>query len=88
MQPYNVSALVVRGVAKKHKDQQTLIMGGLAGEDAGVTQRQQDGRDKTQVKAAESGNGKLDNQFFFSIHFDLRDCTVSVRCYLGHLLNV
>lgn len=35
--------------------------------------------------AGESGNGKLDYQLFFSIHFDLRDCTVSISCYLGHL---
>lgn len=38
-----------------------------------------------QARVAESGNGKLDHQFFFRIHFDLRDCTVSIRCYLGHL---
>lgn len=38
-----------------------------------------------QAKEAESGNGKLDHQFLFSIHFDLRDCTVSISCYLGYL---
>lgn len=38
-----------------------------------------------QARVAESGNGKLDHQVFFSIHFDLRDCTVSIGCYLRHL---
>lgn len=38
-----------------------------------------------QVGVAESRNGKLDHQFLFSIHFDLRDRTVSISSYLGHL---
>ena len=65
----------------------------MEGEDAEVTEiererereRQQDGRNNMQARVAESGNGKLDHQFFFSIHFDLRNCTVSIGCYLGHL---
>lgn len=88
MQSYIISVFVaVRGIAKKHKDQDALIKGGLEGEDAEVTQREQDGGrgDNIQAREAESGNGKLDHQFFFSIHFDLRDCTISVSCYLGHL---
>lgn len=89
MQSYTVSVFIaVRGIAKKHKDQDALIEGGLEGEDAEVTQRERDGRSNMQARVAESGNGKLDHQFFFSIHFDLRDCTVSVSCYLGHLLNI
>lgn len=35
-----------------------------------------------------SRDGKLNHQFFFCIHLDLRDCTVSVSCYFGYLLNV
>lgn len=86
MQSYIVSVFVaVRGIAKKHKDQDALIKGGLEGEDAEVTQREQDGRNNVRARVIESGNGKLDHQIFFSIHFDLRDCTVSVSCYLGHL---
>lgn len=89
MKSYIVSVFVaVRGIAKKHKDQKVLIKGGLEVEDAGVTHREWDGRKNMQARVAESGNGKLDHQFFFSIHFDLRDCTVSVCCYLGHLLNI
>lgn len=87
--PCIVSVFVAdRGIAKKHKDQNALINGGLEVEDAGVTQREWDGRNNVQARVAESGNGKLDHQVFFSIHFDLRDCTVSVSCYLGHLLNI
>lgn len=67
-----------------------LIKDGLEGEDSEVTQRERerDGRNNMRARDAESGNGKLDHQLFFSIHFDLRDCTVSVSCYLGHLLNI
>lgn len=44
MQSYIISVFVaVRGIAKKHKDQDALIKGGLEGEDAEVTQREQDG---------------------------------------------
>ena len=43
------------------------------------------GGTKMQARVTESGNGKLDHQFFFSIHFDLRDCTVSIGCDLGYL---
>lgn len=50
-----------------------------------MTQRDRDGRKNTQARVTESGNGKLDHQFFFSIYFDLRDCTVSVSRDLGHL---
>lgn len=88
MQSYIISVFVaVRGIAKKHKDQDALIKGGLEGEDAEVTERAGwvGGGGNMQAREAESGNGKLDHQFFFSIHFDLRDCTVSVSCYLGHL---
>lgn len=86
MQSYIVSVFVaVRGIAKKHKNQDDLIKGGLEGEDAEVTQRARDGRNNMRARVTESGNGKLDHQVFFSIHFDLRDCTVSVCCYLGDL---
>lgn len=86
MQTYIVSVFVaVGGIAKKHKDQDALIKGGLEGEDAGVTQIARDGRNNMQARVGESGNGKLDHQIFFSIHFNLRDCTVSISCYLGHL---
>lgn len=89
MQSYTVSVFIaVRGIAKKHKDQDALIKGGLEGVDAVVTQRERDGWSNMQARRAESGNGKLDHKFFFSIHLDLRDCTVSIRCYLGHLLNI
>lgn len=89
MQSYIISVFVaVRGIAKKHKDQDALIKAGLEGEDAEVTQRERGGRSNMRARGAESGNGKLDHQFFFSIHFDLRDCTVSISCYLGHLLNI
>lgn len=41
MKSYIVSVFVaVRGIAKKHKDQNALINGGLEVEDAGVTQRE------------------------------------------------
>lgn len=50
-----------------------------------MTQRAGWGRKNMQGRDAGSGYGKLDHQFFFSIHFDLRDSTVSVSCYLGHL---
>lgn len=89
VKPCIVSVFVaVRGIAKKHKDQNALINGGLEVEDAGVTQREWDGRNNVQARVAGSGNGKLDHQVFFSIHFDLRDCTVSISGYLGHLLNI
>lgn len=89
MQSFIVSVFIaVRGIAKKHKDQDALIKGRLEGEDAEVTQREWDGRNNMRAGVAESGDGKLDHQLFFSIHFDLRDCTVSVSCYLGHLLNI
>jgi len=77
--------VAVRGIAKKQKDQNALIRGGLEDEDAGMTQRRWDGRNNMQARIAESGNGKLDHEFLFSIHFDLRDCTVSISCYLGYL---
>lgn len=43
------------------------------------------GKNNVQVRVAESGNSKLDHQFFFSIHFDLWDCTISICCDLRHL---
>ena len=50
VQSYIVSVFVaIRGIAKKHKDQDALIKGGLEGEDAGVTQREQDGRNNMQA---------------------------------------
>lgn len=53
--------LCSKGIAKKHKDQDSLINGGLEGADARVTQREQDGRNNMQARVAESGNGKLDH---------------------------
>lgn len=88
MQSYIISVfLAVRGIAKKHKNQDALINGGLEGEDVEVTHERAGwrGEGSMQAKEAESRNGKLDHQFLFSIHFDLRDCTVSVSCYLGYL---
>lgn len=40
---------------------------------------------KMKLSGADLGNGKLDHQFFLCIHFDLRNCTVSISSYLGHL---
>lgn len=75
----------VRGTAKKQDDQNALIKkGGLEDDEARAVRSEWDGRNRMR----KSGNGKLDDQFLFSIHFDLRDCTVSVSCYLGYLLNI
>lgn len=56
MHSYIISLFVaVRGIAKKHKEQDVLIKGGLEGEDAEVTQREQDGRNNMQPGSQNQG---------------------------------